>query len=220
MMKFRLCLLATCLLITGMAHGQLSSFDISGSSAMITNLGNRLNGTRDLMLRYNQKIGWYFNGSLGIAYNVTRFNTLPRVANDYADLKNTYQAIQLGGSFNLLTAIRTWKKGGKSAVGLKEISLAHFKFYICGGAEFLKLKSSDDPGSYQKTTNIYEGFGIEVYRMGRRAKTKYNALVPFFEGRFFHNINGGYYSSPKGFVNFNKVVISIGFKFTYGLPES
>lgn len=170
-----------------------------------------------MMLRYNQKIGWYFNGQLAYAYNVTRFNTLPRVANTYVDLKNVYQAIQLGGTFNLQTAIRTYKKGGKSAVGLKEISLKHVKFYICAGAEFLRLKTSDDPGSHQRTTNIYEGFGFDIYRMGKRAKTKFGALVPCMEARYFHNINGGYYSSPAGFVNFSKVVISIGFKFTYGI---
>jgi hypothetical protein len=67
---------------------------------------------------------------------------------------------------------------------------------------------------------VYEGLGVEVYRMGKRAKTRYNALVPFFEARYFHNVDGGYYASATGFVSFNKVVISAGFKFTYGLPEN
>ncbi|HXB41387.1 MAG TPA: hypothetical protein VNZ49_12650 [Bacteroidia bacterium] len=199
---------------------QLSSFEVSGSSAVVNNLGNRLNGTRDIMLRYNQKIGWFFSGNLGIAYNVTRFNTLPKIHNDYVDLKNTYQSIQLGGNFNLLTAIRTIKAGGKSAIGSREIMLKHVKIYLCAGAEFLTLKKTDDIQSWAKTNNIYGGFGLEVYRMGRLAKQKHNALVPFFETRYFKNVNGGYYSSTDGFVNFTKIVISVGFKFTYGLPEA
>ncbi len=203
-----------------LSNAQLSSLEISGSSAVINNPNYRLNGTRDVMFRYNQKIGWYFSGNLAIAYNITRFNTTPKIANDYVDLVNTYQAIQLGGNFNLLTALRTLKAGGKSAVGTREIMLKHFKIYICAGAEFLMLKKTDDKLSWSKTNNIYEGIGIEVYRMGRNAKQKYNALVPFFEGRYFHNVNGGYYSSANGFVNFNKIVLSVGFKFTYGLPAS
>lgn len=198
-------------------YAQISSFDVSGSTAMIHNLGYRLNGTRDLLLRFNQKIGWYFSGNIAIAYNVTRFNTTPHVNNDYADLRNEYTAYQVGGNFNLLTAIRTYRKGGRSAVGLIEISHAHFKIYLCAGAEFLKLKRSDDPQSFQRTTNIFEGAGVDVYRIGKKATSRYRAIVPFFECRFFHNIHGGYYSSPAGFVNFNKWVFSAGFKFTYGL---
>lgn len=201
------------------AKAQLSSFEVSGSTAVVHNLGNRLNGTRDLMLRFNQKIGWYFSGNMAIAYNVTRFNTTPRVHNDYVDLKNTYTAYQLGGNFNLLTALRTYKKGGRSAVGDKAISLAHFKIYLCAGGELLQLKKSADANSFKKTINIYEGLGVEVYRMGKRAKMHYNALVPFFEARYFQNTDGGYYASATGFVSFSKVVISAGFKFTYGLPE-
>jgi len=201
-------------------YSQLSSFEVSGSSSVINNPNYKLNGTRDVLLRFNQKIGWYFSGNLAIAYNVTRFNTLPQLHNDYTELKNTYLAYQLGGNFNLLSAIRTYKKGGKIAIGDRAISLAHFKIYLCAGAELLQLKASSDPQSFKRTLNIYEGLGIEVYRLGRLAKQKYPALVPFFEVRYFQNIEGGYYASAIGFVNFNKIAVSAGFKFTFGLPEA
>jgi len=98
--------------------------------------------------------------------------------------------------------------------------LETFKVKCLAGFEFLKLKEISDAQSIKKTTNIYEGMGVEVYRLGRLAKQKYGALIPFFEFRYFHNINGGYYSSPNGFVNFNKIALSAGFKYTFGLPES
>jgi hypothetical protein len=199
------------------SFAQMSSFDVSGSTAMIHNLGYRLNGTRDLMLRYNQKIGWYFSGNFGVAYNATRFNTMPKEYNHLIDLRNVYAAYQLGGNFNLSTAIRTYRKGGRSAVGLIEISHAHFKIYLCAGAELLKLKKTEDVQSFQRTLNLFEGAGVEVYRIGKKAYARYQALVPFFECRYFHNIDGGYYSSVNGFVAFSKWVFSAGFKFTYGL---
>jgi hypothetical protein len=202
------------------AFAQLSSLEILGSTSIVNNLGYRLNGTRDILLRFNQKIGWYFSGNLAAGYNVTRFNTVPREKNDYNDLRNVYTCYQLGGNFNLLSAIRTYKKGGKSAVGDKAISLSHFKIYICAGGELLRLKSSDDAQSFKRTMSIYEGFGVEVYRIGRLARQKFPAIVPFFEARYFHNIDGGYYASPTGFVSLDKISITGGFKFTFALPES
>lgn len=204
--------------INGIA--QLSSLEVSGSSAVINNPNYKLNGTRDILLRFNQKIGWYFSGNIAVAYNVTHINTLPKVQNDYAELKNVYTAYQVGGNFNLLSAIRTFRKGGKSAIGDKEISLAHFKVYLCGGAEFLQLKKTDDDLSYKRVTNIYGGLGIEVYRLGKYARKKYGAVVPFFETRYFYNTNGAYYASTTGFVRFNKMAISAGIKYTFGLPEA
>lgn len=207
-------------LVSNLSVAQLSSVDALGSTAVVGNLGHRLNGTRDVLLRFNQKIGWYFSGNLAIGYNVTRFNTLPRERNDYNDLRNVYTAYQLGCNFNLLSAIRTHRKGGKNAVGDKAISLAHFKIYLCAGAELLKLKKTEDERSTQKTLNVYEGLGIEVYRMGRLAKQKFSAWVPFFETRYFHNIDGGYYAAPTGFVSFDKITIAAGVKYTFALPGS
>jgi len=220
MAKRKAYFLLTPLLSFFLANAQLSSIEVSGSSAVINNLYYRLNGTRDVLFRFNQKIGWYFSGNIAIGYNVTRFNTLPRVHNDYTDLKNIYLAYQVGGNFNLLTAIRTYKKGGKTAIGDRSISLAHFKIYLCAGAEYLQLKHTEDKQSFDKTIHLYEGMGIEVYRLGKLSKQKYGALVPFFEGHYFHNISGGYYSSKDGFVNFQKIAISLGFKLTFGLPEN
>lgn len=214
-------LLVLILLFTfNLSKAQLSSFEVSGSSAVINNPDYKLNGTRDILLRFNQKIGWYFSGNIAIAYNVTHINTLPKIHNDYAELRNVYTAYQVGGNFNLLSAIRTFRKGGKSAIGDKSISLAHFKIYLCGGAEFLQLKKTDDDLSYKRVTNVYAGTGVEVYRLGRYARKKYGAIVPFFEGRYFYNTNGAYYASAAGFVRFNKIAISAGIKYTFGLPEA
>lgn len=179
-----------------------------------------LNGTRDVLLRFNQKIGWYFSGHIALGYNVTRFNTLPQVPNDYADIKNTYKVLQMGGNFNLLTAIRTRKKGGRIAIGDREILLKHVKIYLCAGAEFMQLKEAEDSLSFKRITNLYGGLGLEIYRLGKHAKQKYGALVPFFELRYFIETGNGYYASPKGFVHFDKIPVSAGLKYTFGLPES
>ncbi len=200
------------------ANAQLSSFELLGGLSGINNPTSfKMNGTKELGLRYNQKIGWVWSGNLTAGLSNINFNTTV-YQNDYSDLQNKYRFLQLGINFNALTALRTLRDNWKSAKWATRISLKGFKWYLCGGVEFLKLKESSDIQSRSFVTNVYGGIGFEILRLGKRAKQKYPALVPFVEIKYFHNISGGYYSLP--LVNFDRITYSLGVKYTYGLAES
>lgn len=199
---------------------QLSSFEVIGGLSGINNPtpAFKMNGTKDIGARFNQKMGWVWAGNITLGLSNVNFNTASRFQNDYSDLQNKYRFMQLGMNFNALTALRTLKGSWKSNKWALRISLKSFKWYLCSGIEFLQLKQSSDVLSRSLVTNVYGGTGFEIIRLGKRAKQKYNAIVPFVEVRYFHNTSGGYYNLP--IINFDRITYSMGFKYTYGLPES
>jgi hypothetical protein len=202
--------------LNSISFAQLNSAEILGSESYINNPHYKMNGTRDLGLRYNQKISWLFSGNLALGLNHTFINTMPYSPNDFTLLKNKYFFCQVGGNYNLLTAIRTSQAGDRGAAGDSRISLKGFKLYLCGGVEFLRLTGSPDmQHSKPGIINVYGGFGMEIDRWGEYAKQKPWALVPFLEIRYFRDITGAYYTSPSGIVSFNRWTASIGFKYTF-----
>jgi len=206
--------------LAGRSNAQLSSFELLGGLSGINNPTNsfKMNGTKELGLRFNQKIGWVWSGNLTAGLSNINFNTASKFQNDYNDLQNKYRFLQIGVNFNALTAIRTLRDDWKSAKWTTRISLKGFKWYLCGGLEFLKLKESSDLQSRALVTNVYGGMGFEILRLGKHAKQKYPAFVPFVEIKYFHNTSGGYYNIP--LVNFDRITYSLGVKYTYGLAES
>jgi len=212
-------LILFCSIYATTARAQLSSFEALGGLSGINNpTAFKMNGTKDLGIRFNQKIGWVWSGNVTAGLSNTYFNTQPHLQNDYSDLQNKYQFVQLGINFNALTALRTLKGSWRSNKWTLRISLKGFKWYLCSGIEFLKLKESADVQSRSLVTNVYGGTGFEIIRLGKRAKQKYPAFVPFIEIKYFHNTSGGYYNLP--IVHFDKITYSFGVKYTYGLPAS
>jgi hypothetical protein len=197
---------------------QLSSFEVLGGLSGINNPtpSFKMNGTKELGLRYNQKIGWIWSGNLTAGFSHVNFNTVSSYQNDYNDLQNKYQFLQIGVNFNILTALRTLKGGDYRANKWTiKIACKSIKWYLCGGVEFLNLKESSDQLSRGLITNVYGGSGFEIVRIGKGAKQRYPALVPFIELKYFYNTSLGYYNEK--YIDFDKITYSIGFKFTYGL---
>ena len=213
-------LLVAFLLLQSLLHAQLSSFEVLGGLSGVNNPtpSFKMNGTKELGFRFNQKIGWVWSGHLTAGFSNVYFNTASRYMNDYSDLQNKYRFLQVGVNFNALTALRTLKGSWKSNKWALRISLKGFKWYLLGGIEFLKLKESTDPESRSLFTNIFGGMGFDIIRLGKRAKQKYPGFVPFVEMKYFHNTSGGYYNIP--LVNFERITFNLGLKYTYGLPAA
>jgi hypothetical protein len=202
------------------SNAQLSSFEVLGGLSGIDNPtpAFKMNGTKELGLRFNQKIGWLWAGNLTAGLSNVYFNTASKFQNDYSDLQNKYQFLQIGANFNALTFFRTLRGSWKANKWTMKIICKGFKWYLCGGVEFLKLKESSDNQSRSFITNVYGGTGIEIIRLGKGAKHGYPAFVPFIELKYFHNTSGGYYNAP--IISFDKITYSLGLKYTYGLPQS
>jgi len=200
-------------------YSQLSSIEVLAGTAGINDPYYRTNGTGEVCLRLTQKIGWYFNGHLAVGVNQTYFSLAPTLSNDYTDIKNKYNLLQIGASFNVLSAIRTAKQGGRSAIGAVRISCKGFKWYVMAGYEYLSLKETPDKKSAKSVSNFWAGTGFDIIRIGRGARTKYPALVPFCEFKYYKLLSGTYYSFEKTNVAFNKIGACFGIRFTFGLPE-
>ena len=163
---------------------QLSSVEVAGGTAGINDPYYRTNGTGEVFLRLTQKIGWYFNGHLAIGVNQTYFSLTPTLGRDYTDIRNKYNLLQVGARFNVLSAIRTARQGGRSAIGPVRISCKGFKWYIMAGYEYLYLKETKDKKSAQAISNFWAGTGFNILRIGRGSKTKYPTIINFFEFKF------------------------------------
>lgn len=206
------------LVLHSSANAQLSSFEVLGGLSGINNPtpAFKVNGTKELGLRFNQKIGWVWSGNITAGFSRVYFNTEGKFQNDYNDLQNKYQFVQIGANFNALTFFRTLQGSWKANKWTMRIITKGFKWYLCGGLEFLKLKESSDIQSRAFVTNVYGGTGFEIIRLGKGAKQRYPAFVPFIELKYFHNTSGGYYNLP--IINFDRFTYSLGIKYTYGLP--
>ena len=204
----------------GQSNAQLSSLELLGGLSGINNPTNsfKMNGTKELGMRFNQKIGWVWCGNLTAGFSNINFNTASKFKNDYSDLQNKYQFLQIGVNFNALTFFRTLKGSYRANKWTMKIACKPIKWYLCGGYEFLMLKETTDKESRQMIKNAYAGTGIEFTRLGKGAKQRYPAFVPFFEIKYFYNTSGGYYNSP--FINFDRITGSLGVKYTYGLPPA
>ena len=199
-------------------NAQLSSIEVLAGLSGINNPTQsfKMNGTKELGLRFNQKMGWIWSGNLTAGFSQINFNTVSKFQNDYSDLRNKYQFLQIGVNFNILTAFRTLKGGDYRAnKWTMRIACKNVKWYLCGGIEFLNLKESTDELSRPLITNVYGGMGFEIARIGKGAKQRYPAIVPFIELKYFYNTSEGYYNSP--IIHFEKITYSLGFKYTYGV---
>jgi hypothetical protein len=200
------------------AYGQLSSLEAFGEYTGVCNPGIRWNATHAFGIRFNQKIGWTWSGNIAIGSTITNFNVAPQTSNFLTDVSNRYNFLQLGANYHILTALRTLKAGWSDSKWSNTIALKGFKWYLCGGAEFLQLKQTTDKLSYSKVSNIYFGTGFEIYRLGKGSFRRFPAFVPFSEFRYYRNISGGYYPAEKYNVIFDKISVVLGLKYTFGLP--
>lgn len=216
--KKKALLLVLAIMFLDRAHAQLSSIETFGEYTGVYNPGIKWNATHAFALKFNQKIGWTWSGNIAIGWNTTNFNILPQTPNFLTDVTNKYDFLQLGANYQLLTALRTLKAGWSGGKWSNSIALKGFKWYLCGGVEFLKMKQTSDKLSFSKVTNIYGGTGFEFYRLGKGAFRHFKAFVPFTELRYYTNTSGGYYPSEKGNVNFDKLSVLLGLKYTFGLP--
>jgi hypothetical protein len=206
------------LLLACSCFGQLSSIESFGEYTGVYNPNLKWNASHTFAVRFNQKIGWTWSGNIAIGWNTTNFNIEPQTPNFLTDVSNKCNALQIGFNYQILTALRTLKAGWSDSKWSNSIALKGFKWYLCGGIEFLQMKQTTDKLSFTQVTNVFEGTGFEIYRLGKGARRRFPAFVPFSEFRYYQNTSGGYYPSEKGAVIFNKMSVLLGLKYTFGLP--
>ena len=204
-----------CFLAARPLFAQLSSVEVSGGISAIKNPSFNFNGSSDLNIRFNQRIGYFFSLNVALGMNHTRFTSLSDIDNSLMNVSNRYTLLQAGLNFNILTAIKEMGWKGQTCKGNKAILFSNFKWYLCSGLEYLHLNKSTDARSYTHVSNLYIGTGFDLFRFGRNAHQNYSAFVPFMEARYYTNISKGYIAAAIGNSAFSKATISFGIKYTF-----